>query len=50
MSNPSKDPKFNAALQRVLKAPLTTNADLKTAPKAKAKRVKTPKPWPWAKR
>jgi hypothetical protein len=50
MSNPSKDPKFNAALQKVLKAPPTQNKDLRAPTKAKAKKQKEPKPYPWQKR
>lgn len=49
MTNPSKDPKFNAALQKMLKAPPKQNKDIKGAPKLEPKPVKKPKPWPWEK-
>ncbi|MDP3736696.1 MAG: hypothetical protein Q8R02_04855 [Hyphomonadaceae bacterium] len=47
MSNPSKDPDFNAALQKMLKAEPKQNKDLKLGPKRQPKPKKEPKRWPW---
>jgi hypothetical protein len=49
MSDPTKNPEFNAALKKMLAADPKQNKDLKLgkdAPKAK----KEPKPWSWSKR
>ncbi len=53
MSNPSKDPKFNDALKRMLGSAPKQNKDLKvgstspTAPKTPRKKAK---PWNWERR
>jgi hypothetical protein len=47
MTNPSKDPKFNDALKKMIAAKPTQNKDLKLGEKRQPKPIKKPKPWSW---